>query len=119
MSNTKGFEVKFREHCIQMSERQLSVMDVKIKKERDLFSISVGGLMSDKKTNCTLFYEYGLREGDEITIERKHFKHSSAPVTMPDVYGMGKEPPEIAHDQHRLALFYDLEAYLTEKGLIE
>ena len=119
MSNTKGFEVKFRGHCIQMSERQLSVMDVKIKKESDLFSISVGGLMNDKKTHCTLCYEYGLREGNEITIERKHLKHSSAPVTMPDVYDMGKEPPGIAHGQHRLALFYDLEAYLTEKGLIE
>lgn len=119
MSNTKGFEVKFRDRIIQMSERQMNVMSVFIRKESDLFSIRVGGLMNDKETHCTQCFVSDLKEGDEITIERKELEQSSPPVTMQDSYVAGKEPPEIAHNQHRLALFHDLEAYLTEKGLIK
>lgn len=119
MSNTKGFEVKFRGHEVQISECQMDLMDVKIQKQNDFFSVCVGGLMSDKKTLCTLLYEYDLCEGDEITIERKHLEHSSNPVKMLDSYEEGKEPYGMAHNQHRLTLFYELESYLTEKGLIE
>ncbi len=119
MSNTKGFEVKFRGHEVQMSEYQLYVMSVNVQKVDDLFSISIGGVMNDKETLCTLHYEYDLREGDEITIERKYLEHSSDPVKMSDFYEEGKEPFEIAHNQHRLTLFYELEAYLSEKGLVE
>lgn len=117
MSNTKGFEVKFRGHEVQMSECQMDVMDVKIQKQNDLFSVCVGGIINDKI--CTLFYEYDLCEGDEITIERKHLEHSSVPVAIPASYDSGIKTHEIAHNQHRLALYYDLEAYLTRKGLIE
>ncbi|WP_320167776.1 hypothetical protein [Mangrovibacterium marinum] len=117
MSNTKGFEVKFRGHEVQLSECQMDVMDVKIQKQNDLFSVCVGGIIDDKI--CTLFYEYDLCEGDEITIERKHLIHSSDSGKMSDFYEEGKEPSEMAHNQHRLTLFYELESYLTEKGLIE
>lgn len=119
MSNMKGFEVKFRGHEVQMSERQMNVMSVHIRKESDLFSITVGGIMNDKETHCTQCFVYDLKEGDEITIERKELEQSSPPVSMTDSYAVGKEPPEIAHNQNRLALFHDLEAYLKEKGLIK
>jgi hypothetical protein len=118
MSNTKGFEIKFRDRSIQMSERQMDVMDVVIRKESDLFSIAVGGLMNDRETHCTLYYAYDLREGDEITIERKDIEQSSDSVTFSDSYVPGKEPPDEACRQHRLALYRDLEAKLKEKGLI-
>jgi hypothetical protein len=101
-----------------MSERQMSVMDVLIQKESTLFSITVGGLMNDKETHCTLCYAYGLEAGDEVTIERKDIEQSSPPVTMPDAYIPGKEPPDEASRQHRLALFRELEAELKAKGLI-
>lgn len=117
MSNTKGFEVKLRGCSIQMSERQLYVIDVNIRKEGDLFSVSAGGLMNDKKTFCTLCCVHGLSEGDEITIERKNFEHSSPSVAMPDP--LDGEPMKIAYNKSRLELFHDLEAYLKEKGLIE
>ncbi len=119
MSNTKGFEVKFRDCSVQMSERQMNVMSVHIRKESDLFSITVGGIMNDKETLCTQCFVYDLKEGDEITIEHKELEQGSPPVSMPDSYVVGKEPPEIAHNQYRLTLFHDLEAYLTEKGLIK
>jgi hypothetical protein len=118
MSNTKGVEIKFRDRSIQMSERQMDVRDVFIQKMHDLFSITVGGLMKDKKTHCTLYYAYDLREGDEITIERKELEQSSDSITMPDSYVPGKEPPDEAHRQCRLTWYRELEAKLKEKGLI-
>lgn len=39
-------------------------------------------------------------------------------INLSGVLLLGKEPFEIAHNQHRLALFYELGAYLTEKGLV-
>ena len=118
MSITKGFEVKFRDHNVQMSECQMDVMSVFMRKESDLFSISVGGLMNDGKTLCTLCHAYDLNVGDEITIERKEIKQSSVPVTMPDWYIPGKMPPDEANCQRRLTLYRDIEAKLKEKGLI-
>lgn len=118
MSNTKGFEVRFRDCSIQMSECQMNLMSVFIKKESDLFSLSVGGILNDKETHCTLCYVYDLKEGDEITIERKDIDQSSNSITMPDSYIPGQEPPDEANRQHRLSLYRDLEAKLKEKGLI-
>lgn len=119
MSCIKGFELKFRGHNVQMSERQMDVMEIKILKQHDLFSIFVGGIMSDGQKLSTLLFENDLCEGDEIIIERKELEQSSPPVAMPVSYAVGKEPAEVAHNQYRLALFYDLEAYLTEKGLLK
>jgi hypothetical protein len=99
-----------------MSESQLNVMSVFIRKEGNLFSFTVGGLMNDKETHCTLCYAYGLEEGDEVTIERKNIEQSSPPVTMPCI--PCKEPPEEASRQRRLTLFRELEAALKAKGLI-
>ncbi|MDR2774092.1 MAG: hypothetical protein LBC19_05010 [Tannerella sp.] len=118
MSKTKGFEVKFRDCSVKMSECQLDVMSVTVRKEDDLFSVGVTGLMNDRKTHCTLGYAYGLGEGDEITIERKALEQSSAPVTLPDSHVPDRELPDKAWKRHMLAFFHDMEAYLKGKGLI-
>jgi hypothetical protein len=114
MSHAKGFEVKFRDCCIRMSERQMNLMDVVIRKESDLFILSVGGIMSDKETHCSLCCVYDLGEGDEITIERKDIEQSSPPI-----FCASCEEAFVAFNQHRLALLHDLEAYLTGKGLVK
>jgi hypothetical protein len=118
MSNAKGFEVKFRDCCIRTSERQMDVMTVFIRKEGDLFSITVGGILKDKKTDSLLCYCYNLKKGDEITIERKAVEQTSVPIPLPDSYVPGKEPPDEANRQRWLTLYRDLEATLKAKGLI-
>jgi hypothetical protein len=114
----KGFEIRFRDKIVEIAVNRMASMSIFVHKIRGKFDLSVMGKLKpdEEQYDCWIFAD-DLILGEEIIVERKDFKQSSAPLIFPDSWNVPvlDKKEEL---QWKLKRFHALEKLLSDEGLI-